>query len=135
MKKIIILLGCLSLCGCANTEVSCVREDSTEEGQMKEIQKILFVNNKIDEYNINIQFKVNDNVLEYKDIIFNSLEDSFDKYDEMDGIKYDVLKKDKYIKISISGDYDKMSDDLGLKDARINEVIEVLEDDGYTCKY
>ena len=65
-----------------------------------------------------------------------SLKNSFDRYDGKDGIKYTVQEKDKRIEINIKGDYDKMSDDLGFdKDASLNEVIEFLENDGYTCKY
>ena len=136
MKIIMIVLGCLILSGCANQNVICIREDNIDEGQMKEVQKIAFINNKIDKYNIDIQFKVNNDALEYKKVIFESLKNSFDRYDGKDGIKYTVQEKDKRIEINIKGDYDKMSDDLGFdKDASLNEVIEFLENDGYTCKY
>ena len=136
MKIIMIVLGCLILSGCANQNVICIREDNIDEGQMKEVQKIAFINNKIDKYNIDIQFKVNNDALEYRKVIFESLKNSFDRYDGKDGIKYTVQEKDKRIEINIKGDYDKMSDDLGFdKDASLNEVIEFLENDGYTCKY
>lgn len=136
MKIIIIVLSCLILSGCANHNVICVRENDIDEGQMKEVQKISFINNKIDEYSIDIQFKVNNDALEYRKVIFESLKNSFDRYDGKDGIKYTVQEKDKRIEINIKGDYDKMSDDLGFdKDASLNEVIEFLENDGYTCKY
>ena len=136
MKIIMIVLGCLILSGCANQNVICIREDNIDEGQMKEVQKIAFINNKIDKYNIDIQFKVNNDALEYKKVIFESLKNSFDRYNGKDGIKYTVQEKDKSIEISIKGNYDKMSDDLGFdKDASLNEVIEFLENDGYTCRY
>lgn len=136
MKIIMIVLGCLILSGCANQNVICIREDNIDEGQMKEVQKIAFINNKIDKYNIDIQFKVNNDALEYKKVIFESLKNSFDRYNGKDGIKYTVQEKDKSIEISIKGNYDKMSDELRFnKDASLNEVIDVLKDDGYTCKY
>lgn len=136
MKIIMIVLGCLILSGCANQNVICIREDNIDEGQMKEVQKIAFINNKIDEYSIDIQFKVNNDALEYRKVIFESLKNSFDRYNGKDGIKYTVQEKDKSIEISIKGNYDKMSDELRFnKDASLNEVIDVLKDDGYTCKY
>ena len=136
MKIIIIFLGCLILSGCTNHTVTCIKTNKIDEGQLKEVQKIMFDNNKIDKYNINIQLKINNKTLKYKNVIFESLKDVFDKYDKKDGIEYSVKESEKILKINIEGDYDKMNEDFGLdKGAKINDVIDLLENEGYSCKY
>ena len=60
-------------------------------------------------------------------------------YTEEDGLEYNTTVDDNNISVTVSGDYNKMSDDvkqsLGIADnSSFDQVKESLEEDGYSCK-
>ena len=128
------------LTGCGKRTLSCSKTSKLEAGQVTEKQSIIFQNNIPDEYTSSFEFKINDNFKDFEKGLFESLESSFKKYDDMEGIDYNVKKDGDKFLVTIKCEYDKISgkvkDSLGFsKNATFTKVLESLETDGYSCKH
>ncbi len=144
MKRVNILMTILFfslfLTGCGKQTLKCSKTEELEAGKAIEKQTIVFENNNISKYSASMQFKVNDEYKDFKNTLFESLENSFKEYDNQDGIKYNVKKDNDNILITIEGDYSKMNSKAQenlklLKSSSLDKALESLENDGYNCKH
>lgn len=143
MKKtkllaIFFIFGLL-LTGCDSKSLSCTKEEEIDAGKTKEVQLITFDNNKIKSYEATMSIALKDEYKNYADTLVESLEEPFKDYTEEDGLEYNTTVDDNNISVTVSGDYNKMSDDvkqsLGIADnSSFDQVKESLEEDGYSCK-
>lgn len=141
IKYILMILFCsLMLTGCGKRILSCSKTTKLEAGQVIEKQSIIFQNNTPDEYTSSFEFKINDNFKDFEKGLFESLESSFKKYDNMKGINYNIQKDNNKFLVTIKYEYDKISskvkDSLGLsKNVTFTKVLNSLEADEYSCKH
>ncbi len=143
MKKtkllaIFFIFGLL-LTGCDSKSLSCTKEEEIDAGKTKEVQLINFDNNKIKSYEATMSIALTNEYKDYADTLLESLEEPFKDFNEEDGIEYKTKVDGNNISVTVSGDYNKMSDDakqsLGIADnASFDAVKESLENDGYSCK-
>ncbi len=129
----------LLLTGCDSKSLSCTKEEEIEAGKTKEVQLITFNNNKIKSYEATMSVTLKDEYKDYADTLVKSLEKPFKDYTKKDGLEYKTKVDNNIISVTLSGKYDKMSDDvkhsLGIYDNfSFDKVKSSLEDDGYNCK-
>ena len=135
----IFLFSVFILTGCNNKQLSCTKKENIESGTATEKQIITFENNKINSYSAEMAIKLNDDYKDYADMLLDNLATPFKKYQNKDGVKYNISKKDNIISITFNGDYTKMDDNtkdsLGISEkASFDKIKTSLEKDGYTCK-
>lgn len=129
----------LLLTGCDSKSLNCTKEEEIDAGKTKEVQLINFDNNKIKSYEATMSIALTNEYKDYADTLLESLEEPFKDFNEEDGIEYKTKVDGNNISVTVSGDYNKMSDDakqsLGIADnASFDAVKESLENDGYSCK-
>lgn len=132
------ILGVL-MTGCDSKSLSCTKEEEIDAGKTKEVQLITFDNNKIKSYEATMSVALKDEYKDYADTLLQSLEEPFNDFSKDDGLKYKTSTDDNNISVTVSGDYNKMSEDvkqsLGISvNPSFDNVKSSLEDDGYNCK-
>lgn len=129
----------LLLTGCDSKSLSCTKEEEIDAGKTKEVQLITFDNNKIKSYEATMSISLKDEYKDYADTLLKSLEEPFKDYTKEDGLEYNTTVDNNNISVTVSGNYNKMSDDvkqsLGISgNSSFDKVKASLEDDGYSCK-
>ena len=107
--------------------------------EMPNLKEINLDNNKIKSYEATMSVTLKDEYKDYADTLVKSLEKPFKDYTKKDGLEYKTKVDNNIISVTLSGKYDKMSDDvkhsLGIYDNfSFDKVKSSLEDDGYNCK-
>ncbi len=139
-KLFIIILALFFVTGCENKTLDCSKITKIESGIATEHQKISFTNNQINEYNAEMEFKINNEFQDYKDILLKDFENSFSNLKNKKGIEYKATINDNNIIITIQANYSKMNNEakkiLNLSNKiSYTESLKALENDGYNCKH
>lgn len=142
MKKwLIVIFSFIALTGCGKKTLHCsMINDANKE--LKITQNIItrFQNNSMVEMDMRIIQDLSDNYASYADDIAKSLKEQYKKYENKEGIKFDIKNEGKKVVLTLTADLNKIDDqtknqlDIAGNGQKIEDVKLNLEQQGYTCK-
>lgn len=145
MKKSMLLgsalVSCFLLSGCGTKTLSCSTTESDDGFSASQTIEAKFVGNEVTNVSLDMIMTLDDDFKDNKDLLISSLEESFQNYQNKEGLTLNITdKSDNEVEVVLDADLKKMSDEdkkeldlidtTGSYDATKKE----LEDEGYTCK-
>ncbi len=140
MKKLflplLIAIFLVTGCGSSSQVVKCTISQDMSGAEMKGSLNVGIKNSEFDYIKMEMEVIVDDSYKSYKDLLVSSLESEFEGYEERYGAKVSIKDTDDGAKVTISMNKDEAEKFYGKDSKKITkkDVIEVFEDQGFTCK-
>lgn len=144
MKKFLVLcvsvLAVGGVTGCGSKTLTCTQTE--EQGSMKMEQTVVakFTNDKATKVDMTMEMVLDDEYKEFLSTFEKQLSSEFEKLEGKDGVSIKTTTKDNSIKVDLSADLKKISDEtkeeLDFSDelGTYEETKKEFESQGYTCK-
>lgn len=145
MKKVLVLLFAVIMMnlstGCNSKKVlNCSMTKNQSGIEMNQNIKMTFNANNVENFTVTVDAILGEEYKNYKSLFISTLESSFERYKNLQGVDIKTTDNDNTITIALNADVNKMDDDakkaLDIVDTRgsFSETKKSLENSGYTCK-
>ena len=135
-----VMSACI-LTGCGSKVLECSRNnDYSEEMKMNQTIKTTFKKDKITKLSMDMDVKLNETFIEYRDELKASIEEEFSNLKDTKGIEYATKDTEDGFKFNLDADINKLDDnakdqlDLVNTEQSYEDAKAEFESEGYTCK-
>lgn len=113
MKKYALLFLIILCTGCSNVQtLTCTKSNNDNGFAMDEKFVFNFESKKVNFLDLNLSFSLDDNYLEYVDIVNNNIEKILNTYQNEEGITVSTLEELNNIVVNVKVDYTKVATEI-----------------------